>query len=152
MEYPLEKVQEITWVDKDLIRKAARMYATTKPACIHWGVPTEQNNNCANYTRTTTGLMGVTGNLDVPGGNVLFVNPPTRTVAEFSRHKDLSKEQRAKRLGGKDYKLGARVAFITPKVAWDAILTGQPYPLKAGILGGTNPVSPGPTPRRPTRP
>jgi len=139
--YPLEKVQEITWVDKELIRKAARMYAKTKPACIHWGVPTEQTNNCADCTRTITGLMAATGNLDTPGGNVLYVNPPTRTVAEFSRHKDLSKEQRAKRLGGDQYKLGARVAFITPKVAWEAILTGKPYPLKAGLLCGTNPVS-----------
>jgi anaerobic selenocysteine-containing dehydrogenase len=139
-DYPLKKVQEITWVDKDLIRQAARMYAKTKPACIHWGVPTEQTNNCADCTRTLTGLMAVTGNLDRPGGNVLFVNPPTRTVAEFSRHKDLSKEQRAKRLGGDRYKLGARVAFITPKVAWEAILTEKPYPLKAGLLCGTNPI------------
>ena len=139
-DYPLDKVQEITWVDKELIRQAARMYAKTKPACIHWGVPTEQTNNCADCTRTMTGLMAVTGNLDRPGGNVLFVNPPTRTVAEFSRHKDLSKQQRAKRLGGDRYKLGARVAFITPKVAWEAILTEKPYPLKAGLLCGTNPV------------
>jgi len=140
-DYPLEKVQEITWVDKQLIRQAARMYAKTKPACIHWGVPTEQTNNCADCTRAIAGLMAATGNLDTPGGNVLYVNPPTRTVAEFSRHKDLSKEQRAKRLGGDRYKLGARVAFITPKVAWEAILTGKPYPLKAGLLCGTNPVS-----------
>ncbi len=140
-DYPLDKVQEITWVDKELIRKAARMYAKTKPAGIHWGVPTEQTNNCADSTRILTGLMAATGNLDTPGGNVLYVNPPTRTVAEFSRHKDLSKEQRAKRLGGDQYKLGARVAFITPKVAWEAILTGKPYPLKAGLLCGTNPVT-----------
>lgn len=140
-DYPLERVQEITWVDKELIRKAARMYAKTKPACIHWGVPTEQTNNCADCTRTMTGLMAVTGNLDRPGGNVLYVNPPTRPVAEFARHKDLSREQRAKRLGGDQYKLGARVAFITPKVAWEAILTGKPYPLKAGLLCGTNPVT-----------
>jgi len=139
-DYPLEKVQEITWVDQDLIRQAARLYATTKPACIHWGVPTEQTNNCTDFTRTATGLMAATGNLDVPGGNVLYVNPPTRTVAEFARHRELTPEQKAKRLGGDRYKLGARVAFITPKVAWESILTGQPYQLKAGILGGTNPV------------
>ena len=139
-DYPVDRVQEITWVDKELIRKAARMYATTKPATIHWGVPTEQTINCANYTRAVTGLMAVTGNLDVPGGNVLFVNPPTRTVAEFSRHRDLSPEQRKKRLGGEEFKLGARVAFINPKKAWDAILTGKPYPVKAMILCGTNPV------------
>ena len=139
-EYPLDKVQEITWVDQELIRKAARMYAKTKPACIHWGVPTEQTNNCVSCTRIMTGLMAATGNLDAPGGNVLYVNPPTRTVSEFSRHRDLSKEARAKRLGGNQYQLGARVAFITPKVAWEAILTGKPYPLRAGLLCGTNPV------------
>jgi len=139
-DYPPEKVQEITWVDKELIRQAARMYATIKPACIHWGVPTEQTINCVNYTRATTGLMAITGNLDAPGGNALFVNPPTRTVSEFARHKDLSPEQQAKRLGGDQFKLGARVALINPKKAWDAILTGKPYPLKAGILCGSNPV------------
>jgi anaerobic selenocysteine-containing dehydrogenase len=138
--YPLERVQEITWVDKELIRKAARMYATTKPAGIQWGVPTEQTNNCTDFTRTAIGLMGITGNLDAPGGNALFVNPPTRTVAEFGRHKDLSKEVLVKRLGGEQFKLGARVAFINPKKAWDSIVYGEPYQLKGGLLCGTNPV------------
>ncbi|MFH1294130.1 MAG: molybdopterin-dependent oxidoreductase [Pseudomonadota bacterium] len=139
-EYPLERVEEITWVKKELIRKAARIYATVKPACINWGVPTEQTLNCTDCTRLLTGLMAVTGNLDVAGGNVFFVPPPVRTVSQFSRHKDLSPEQRKKRLGGEQYKLASRVALITPKVAWDAILTGKPYPLKAGLLCGTNPV------------
>jgi anaerobic selenocysteine-containing dehydrogenase len=84
--------------------------------------------------------MSVTGNLDAPGGNAFFVPPPVRTGSELSRHKDLAPEQRKKRLGGDQYKLAARVALITPKVAWDAILTGKPYPLKAGLLVGTNPV------------
>jgi len=140
-EYPLDKVEEITWVKQDLIQKAARMYATTKPACINWGVPTEQTLNCTDCTRILTGLMAATGNLDVPGGNVFFVPPPVRTVSHFCRHKDLPKEQWKKRLGGDQYKLASRVAMITPKVAWEAILTGKPYPLKAGILCGTNPVS-----------
>ncbi|MBW2032346.1 MAG: molybdopterin-dependent oxidoreductase [Deltaproteobacteria bacterium] len=139
--YPLDLVEDITWVKKELIREAARMYATTKPACINWGVPTEQTLNCTDCTRLLTGLMAATGNLDVPGGNVFFVPPSVRTVSQFSRHKDLPPEQRKKRLGGDQYKLASRVALITPKVAWDAILTGKPYPLKAGLLCGTNPVS-----------
>jgi anaerobic selenocysteine-containing dehydrogenase len=139
-DYPLEKVQEITWVDKEQIREAARMYATTKPAGLQWGVPTEQTNNCTDFTRTAIGLMAITGNLDAPGGNALFVNPPTRTVAEFGRHKDLSKEVLDKRLGGKEFRLGARVAFINPKKAWDSIVYGEPYQLKAGLLCGSNPV------------
>jgi len=140
-EYSLERVEEITWVKKELIREAASMYATTKPACINWGVPTEQTLNCTDCTRLLTGLMAVTGNLDIPGGNVFFVPPPVRTVSEFSRHKDLPPEQRKKRLGGEQYKLASRVALITPKAAWDAILTGKPYPLKAGLLCGSNPVT-----------
>jgi len=139
-QYPLDRVEEITWVKKELIREAARIYATTKPACINWGVPTEQTLNCTDCTRLLTGLMALTGNLDVPGGNVFFVPPPVRTVSEFSRHRDLPPEQRKKRLGGEQYKLASRVALISPKAAWDAILTGKPYSLKAGLLCGSNPV------------
>lgn len=139
-DYSLDRVAEITWVDKELIRKAARLYATTNPAGIHWGVPTEQTINCTDFTRTAVGLMAVTGNLDTPGGNVFHQPPPVRKVAEFSAHKELSAEQMAKRLGGDTYKLAARMTFITPKCAWDAILTEKPYPVKAGYLVGTNPV------------
>ena len=139
-EYPLFKVQEITWVDQDLIRQAARMYASIKPAGIHWGVPTEQTINCTDYTRLATGLMAVTGNLDAPGGNVFHMPPPVRKVSEFSRHDALSAEQNKKRLAGEKYKLGARMTFITPKAAWEAIFTAKPYPVKAGLFVGTNPV------------
>ncbi len=139
-EYPLDRVEEITWVGRGLIREAARVYANTKPACIQWGVPIEQTLNCTDANRLLTALMAVTGNLDVPGGNVFFVPPPVRRVSEFSRHRDLPPEQRKKRLGGEQYKLASRVALISPKAAWDAILTGEPYPLKAGLLCGTNPV------------
>ena len=139
-DYSLNRVEEITWVRQDLIRKAARLYATTKPAGIHWGVPTEQTNNCTDFTRTAVGLMAATGNLDAPGGNVFHVPPPVRKVAEFSAHTEMPPEQAKKRLGGDQYKLAARMTFITPKCAWDAILTEKPYPVKAGYLIGTNPV------------
>lgn len=133
-------MEEITWVDRVLIRDAARLYATTKPACIQWGVPIEQTINCTDSNRLLTALMAVTGNLDAPGGNVFYVPPPLRTVSEFGLHKELPAEQRAKRLGGDTYKLASRVALVTPKVVWDAILTEEPYPVKAGLLCGTNPV------------
>ncbi len=37
-QYPPEKVEEITWVPKEKIVAAARLYATSKPAAIQWGV------------------------------------------------------------------------------------------------------------------
>ena len=139
-EYPLDRVEEITWVPAEKIREAARLYAQTKPACIQWGVAIEQTLNCTDNNRILTDLMAITGNLDVPGGNVFFVPPPVRTVSEFALHRDLPLEQRRKRLGGDKYKLADRVALVTPKLVWDAILTGRPYPIKAVLLHGTNPV------------
>jgi anaerobic selenocysteine-containing dehydrogenase len=139
-DYPLERVEEITWVKQTLIRKAARLYATTKPAGIHWGVPTEQNINCTDFTRAAVGLMAATGNLDAPGGNVFHQPPGTRSISEFSAHKSLPREQRLKTLGGDKYKLASRMTIVTPKCAWDAILEEKPYPVKVGYLVGTNPV------------
>ncbi|MFX1573382.1 MAG: molybdopterin-dependent oxidoreductase [Promethearchaeota archaeon] len=139
-DYPLNHVEKITWIDQELIRNAARLYATTKPAGIHWGVPTEQNINCTDFTRTAIGLMAATGNLDIPGGNVFYQPPPVRKVSEFSANSALTPKQKKKRLGGDKYKLADRMTIITPKCAWDAILTGKPYPVKVGYLVGTNPV------------
>ncbi|MFC1864344.1 molybdopterin-dependent oxidoreductase [Chloroflexota bacterium] len=139
-EYHLDKVEEITWVPAEKIKEAARLYAQTKPACIQWGVAIEQTINCTDNNRILTDLMAITGNLDVPGGNVFFVTPPIRTVSQFGLHRELPQEQRGKQLGGNTYKLAQRVALVTPKVVWDAILTGKPYPVKAVQLHGSNPV------------
>ena len=139
-EYPLDKVEQITWVPVEKIREAARLYAETKPACIQWGVAIEQTINCTDSNRILTDLMAITGNLDIPGGNVFFTPPPIRTIGEFGLHQELSAEQREKQLGGDVYKLAWRVALVTPKMVWDAILTSKPYPVKAVQLHGTNPV------------
>jgi anaerobic selenocysteine-containing dehydrogenase len=139
-EYPLERVEEITGVPAARIRDAARLYALTHPACIQWGVAIEQTINSTDSNRLLTDLMAITGNLDVPGGNVFYVAPPIRTVSDFAMHRALPEAQRAKRLGGATFKLADRIAIVTPKLAWDAILTGQPYPIKALLLHGTNPV------------
>jgi len=139
-EYPLDRVEEITWVPADKIKEATHLYAQTKPACIQWGVAIEQSINCSDNIRILIALMAITGNLDVPGGNVFFVPSPIRAIGEFALHRDLPPEQRAKRLGGSIYKLADRIAVITPKMVWDAILTGKPYPVKAVQLHGSNPI------------
>ncbi len=139
-QYPLKKVEEITWVPAEKIKEAARLYARTKPAAIQWGCAIEQNINCTDSVRALVALMAITGNLDVPGGNVAPAPPPWLPVSWFAAHRDLSPEQKAKRLGGDTYKLADRIAVITPKVVWDAILTGKPYPIKALQIHGSNPI------------
>jgi anaerobic selenocysteine-containing dehydrogenase len=139
-EFPLKRVEEITWIPADKIVKAARLYAQTKPAGIQWGCAIEQNINCTDSVRALVALMAITGNLDVPGGNVIPAPAPWLPVSKFAMHRELPAEQRAKRLGGSTFKLADRIAVITPKGVWDAILTGKPYPVKAVQLHGTNPV------------
>lgn len=139
-QYPLERVEEITWVPKEKIAQAARLYATSKPAAIQWGVAIEQQVSCADNNRALMALMGITGNIDAPGGQVLFRAPKIRNVAQFGAHAELSKEQAAKRLGGDRFRLGGNFAIINPKCVWDAILYEKPYPVKMLFFISSNPV------------
>ncbi len=139
-EYPLKKVEEITWVPKEKIQEAARLFATTKPAAIQWGVAIEQQVNCADNNRALLALMGITGNIDVQGGQMLFSSPKIRNVGQFGAHKMLSREQAEKRLGGDRFRLAGNFAIINPKCVWDAILEEEPYPVKMLFFISSNPV------------
>jgi anaerobic selenocysteine-containing dehydrogenase len=139
-EYPMERVEAITGVPREKIAEAARLYATVKPGVIQWGVAIEQQVTCADNNRALMALMGITGNLDVPGGQVLFKTAKIRNVAEFGAHKALSKEQEAKRLGGERFRLAGHFAIINPKCVWDAILEEKPYPVKMLFFISSNPV------------
>ncbi len=139
-EYPLDKVEEITWVPAAKIREAARLFATSKPAAIQWGVAIEQQINCADNDRLLMFLMGITGNIDRPGGQVLFKPPGIRNVGHFGAHRMLPGIQREKRLGGERFRLAGQFAIINPKCVWDAILEEKPYPVKALFFISSNPL------------
>ena len=139
-QYPLKRVAAITGVPEDKIAGAARLYATTKPGVIQWGVAIEQQITCADNNRALLALMAITGNIDVPGGQVLFKPPGIRSVAEFGAHQALSKEQVAKRLGGDRFRLAGNFAIINPKCVWDAIVDEQPYPVKLLFFISSNPL------------
>jgi anaerobic selenocysteine-containing dehydrogenase len=140
-EYNLKRVSEITWVPEEKIREAARLFAAVKPACIQWGVAIEQSINCVDNNRILISLAAVTGNLDVPGGMVFYVPPPTMNASQFGAHKLLPPEQRKKRLGGDLFKLADAFAILNPRFVWDAILRAKPYPVKMAFLISTNPVT-----------
>jgi len=139
-EYPLERVEQITWVPAARIQEAARLFATTKPAAIQWGVAIEQQVTCADNDRLLMALMGITGNIDLPGGQVLFQQPRIRNVGHFGAHRMLPDTQREKRLGGERFRLAGNFAIINPKCVWDAILEEKPYPVKMLFLISSNPL------------
>ncbi len=139
-EYPLDMVEEITWVPAEKIREAARLFAQTKPATIQWGVPIEQTINCIDADRLLIDLVAITGNLDVPGGAAMFLPPKGKTISQFTYHRELSPEQKAKYLAGDAHKLCQMVGLLPEKYVWDAIFTGKPYPIKAILMQASNPV------------
>ncbi len=137
-QYPPDVVERITWVPAGKIVAAARLYAGIRPAALQWGVGIEQNVNCVDADRALIYLVALTGNLDVPGGNVIFGLPPGVPRARFSLFDALPDAQRAKLLGGDVYRLGATINRLTPHVVWDAIESGQPYPVRALVVFASN--------------
>jgi len=135
-EYPLAKVADLTWCDPELIARAARLYATTRPGCILWGNGLEHvGRNSFQSVRAVLILMGITGNIDVPGGNVFYPAPP---LAYPDMREKLGPEQEAKRIGGQRFKALNRAGFAHPPTLFRTILSGEPYPVKALVVVGSN--------------
>lgn len=162
-EYPLERVAQITGVDAALIRAAARMYATSAPAVIPWTPITDQQRNSTSAIRLHCSLRAVTGNIDVPGGELFQgIHPDIIPETDLELHEILSPEQKAKQLGadthpafthrgmaelaeptrrvwGRPYVnllMGSYMA--NPTAVFRAMAHGTPYPIKALFSLGNN--------------
>jgi anaerobic selenocysteine-containing dehydrogenase len=142
-QYSLERVEKIVRVSGSRIREAARMYATIKPASITQRVSIEQNADTISTCRSVAMLAALTGNIDVPGGNLISMAKKVQDRSIDTWSKYLTKEQHEKRLGSKDYPLLAGEACLLQPSAhnymvWQAILTGKPYPVRAIYCQGNN--------------
>ncbi|MBL7178459.1 MAG: molybdopterin-dependent oxidoreductase [Desulfobacteraceae bacterium] len=141
-EYPPEKVAEITWVPAETIRKIARMYATTKPACISPRNALDQHTNASGAIRAINILMTITGNLDVKGGNIMMI-PISMGCEDLKLFDKLSPKAAEKKLGA-DTCLLSKLSTAWPSahtpLLWDAILHDNPYPVKAMMVMAANPA------------
>jgi thiosulfate reductase/polysulfide reductase chain A len=144
-QYTPEWAAQITWLSADQIRQAARLYATTKPAIAHRRVALDQSMNSTQSARAVLALVALTGNLDVPGGNLLPTPVPGFiTTGGVMAHCKPDDELAKQRLGATEYPLisGPDGLFLVvhAAIANRAMLEGEPYPLKALLLAGGNPV------------
>lgn len=141
--YGPEKVEKLTWVPTDKIQEAARMYATTKPASITQCLAIDQNADTISTSRSIAMLAAITGNIDVPGGNLISMSMKARDRSAETLSKSLTKRQHGRRLGGEQYPLLAgENCLLEPSAhnytAWQAILTNKPYPVRAIYCQGNN--------------
>ncbi len=139
-EYPVEKVSEICGLKAEKIREAARLFATTKPGAVQWGLAFEQQISCTSLVLAVCDLIGITGNVDVPGGMLLV-----RHAFNAHRHYNcgseyLPPEVNAKKLNGAAK--GVAENSIVPHADSDVILrameTGVPYEIKMLWIQSSN--------------
>jgi anaerobic selenocysteine-containing dehydrogenase len=145
-EYPPEKVAKITWVPAELVIQAARLYASAKPAGLHWGLAVDTAPEGTSVAQAISHLWCITGNVDIPGGNVIarpshgvttYPYTTEELVALFGQeHMDRAN---LKRIGADRYPMvkGFR-AWAHPDLTIDQIDSGVPYPLKAAWIQSAN--------------
>lgn len=137
-----EWAEAITWVSSIDIIKAARTYALNKPAVLEWGLGIEQNPNSLQTVRAVAILRAITGNIDIPGGDILGMN----IIRSYPTLKDkLPEGILKKRLGAETYKLlGGWRAFMPSAhipTLFKAMRTGEPYRVRALLIFGNNPLT-----------
>lgn len=131
MGYPPDRAEAVTWVPAELTVKAARLYATTKPACLRDGNGLDQHTNVVNNARAVAALRALTGNLDVRGGNVFLSGFPLRDLTLGYLTPERSRLLSRFPLMGR-----GRFATITPPALLQAIATGEPAPVRGLLVQG----------------
>ncbi len=163
-EYSPEKVAEITWVSRENIEKAARLYAQNRPACTSDGMGIQHQHSSIQTIHARFALAAITGNIDIEGGqeipgpNLNFIEGD-----EVELNSKLPPDQRKKQMGSDRFRLlslpGYELVQPMAKKTWGkefghiihffaghgpdlyrAMITGKPYPIKAMITMSSNPM------------
>jgi thiosulfate reductase / polysulfide reductase chain A len=164
-----ERTSEITGVDPELIVAAARMYATNLPGRIAFGVaPTQLGEGAARSALLGRAILrAISGNLDVPGGEPLgnpydtsqfawldvvdferLVDHPQRTRESVNAHEtpiaSISGYRAFRDAMAKVYPDGptgaAYILFASQPAIYRAVLEQDPYPVRAIIVQGGEPL------------
>lgn len=136
--YDLDSVSKITWIKKEGIVQAARLFSETKPACIQWGNALEHNLNSFQCARALLMLMAITGNLDIPGGNVNRASPPVLRIGSLVQIRAFPDKK--EKIMSRQFRLATRMGFVPSQLILKAVLTGNPYPIRLMYIQGGNPL------------
>ena len=142
-EWTPEKAAEVCWVEPEKIVAAARLYAQAKPAAIQWGLKVDQTTNATATANAINALWSITGNVDIPGGNIIIRNAYQQNLSYGYSYRDLTPEVQAKRLGS-EFPLMSRAGYSSSAHA-DSVLktieTADPYPIRMVWMTSTNPIA-----------
>ena len=134
--YPLERVEQLTWIPAQQIRQTAQLFGSAKMPSFYAWSGLEMHTNTSQTNRAIALLYALTGNFDGKGGNVIFESAPTNDVSGGDL---LPRQLQAKSIGLADHPLGPETkGWITVEALYGAILTGRPNKIRAFINFGKN--------------
>jgi len=134
----------ITRVSREKIVQAAEIYARTNPACICRCLAVDLDHDSLQFCRVTSLLAAITGNIDIPGGNILVSTRGeiSQNTHDFIGNHFLSKKDVPLRRGYEDFPFLCSDLSPLPTAhmptLWETVVTGEPYPIKAALIFGSN--------------
>ena len=145
-QYTPDWAAPITWVPKEQIIQAARLFATNKPSAIHWGQPVDCVAEGVVAGQAINHLWVVTGNVDIPGGMVIARSshevasyPYTQQEVVDLYGAELFKKLSEKRIGAERYPAVKNFrAWAQPDMVLEQMEHSHPYPIKGAWIQTNN--------------
>jgi anaerobic selenocysteine-containing dehydrogenase len=129
-----ERGQRMTGITPETVRFVARTYASTKPASVFTGNGLEHHGHGVNTIRLLALLKAISGNLDVPGGDLFTPRPKLKDITAPLP------EPPVPPVGSERFPVFCRTRKEAHALSLpDAILEGKPYPIKGMVITGGNP-------------
>lgn len=137
--YAPERSEKITWVPAEKVWESALLLVHNRPVSMYMWNGLGQHTNATQTSRAIASMYALLGDIDRPGGNVIFPKVPTNDV---SGREFLSKELAALRIGRERKPLGppAKPGNCAAADVFTAILEERPYPIRALLNFGSNTV------------
>ena len=143
-QYTPQEVEKITWVPRENIIAAARLFSKIRPSSICQRVALDQSLNAVQSSRALFILRAICGNdFDQKGGNLLPADKPiVGEFPHFNQTRKLPRDVREKLIGADELPLAsgpdAAFGFVHPSILAKAIATGEPYKIRGLITSGHN--------------
>ncbi|MHA1537183.1 MAG: molybdopterin-dependent oxidoreductase [Alphaproteobacteria bacterium] len=135
-EYPPERAAEISWVPAEKIIAAARMFAGASASAMYTFIGATMGGNSISTLRLMGFIPALTGRIDMPGNNGFMAPIKVRMPGYYKADASHAGRNLDEQLSADRFPLLAgpealTTAYPHPRQVIDAMLTGEPYPVRA---------------------
>jgi len=143
-EYTPDWTCEKTGVDKELLLRAARVYASSGASSLVRSLAVDQVHDSLQTCRAISILIAITGNMGKPGCNTVCSSRGeiSQNSFDFIRDDQIPEEVQKLRCGYDDYPFLTRRPSTIPSAhmptLWQQVVSGDPYPIPCAMIFGSN--------------